>query len=330
MEKIKVILRKMREYHTGLLAVAAGWALLLYICLFLTECEYEIILSRLSFLPMVFSGVVMAGAAALTRWFLKAPWDSQRVWTVAGVFFGLPTVLAVLRYVTMDYLYDFTGVFLGGLGVALGCLAAVILAPIAGIVFGISYYAVRKRRTQGKDASRGGILFENVVNVLPILAVIICIVIFGGSLLSDFIYDLETTQRLARNEKFRKALYATTEANEAELSEKSYKLAMYTTVAREEEDALLLADTLSGEEMLVLKQGIADYLRYAEEYPLESDFKYETPDYDGARQRATCKYLFEISDANLGTYRDVYLILEYDVNGALVHMYCEDIWDYER
>ena len=186
-----------------------GWSFLVLWCSLFFDCD-RLIIEIPYWVAVPFT--VPLAALTLWTWYLyrRDPESAPRMWIFLGVNAIGPLVYNAVMLFLADYLYDYSGVFLGGLGQLVIRILLMGLCAVFLIAFGI-VWAVRRHRTrEGKELSESArevwADVKSVLNAVLFGALILTVLGLGISAAYQEIETRQSERHLSRISAFREEM----------------------------------------------------------------------------------------------------------------------------
>ena len=129
--------------------------------------EYNYLIFDIPYIAVVLGCVFILGASVFIYKMYHRDFSDKK-WMIIYLswFVFIPIVYNLILLILLDSLYDFSGVFLGGLGSFIYRLLVIAICVIALIIFFVVRFIVSKRHAKGKYADPEKIIIiKNVFNI---------------------------------------------------------------------------------------------------------------------------------------------------------------------
>ena len=277
--------------------------------------------------------VIMAISVLIYRYFHKDTSDIKRLWIYLSWFVFLPLIYNIaLCFIFDSTLYDYTGVFFGGLGQFIYRLIIIGICLVALVIFCIVRLIVRKRHEKGRfsDPEKTTLVKDHINLIVFIIGMLFAVVLAID--LGVIVYqEQKEEKRIQAVYDFRTEMLnklpdgydLTGIIDEAKLICMCVKFAYDGEIGIEEiekENGNLLRCTTVKKE--IAEKGLENYRRFTDEYQLDTCFHDGSSTYVMDPFKKIVYIGFDGSCTKSGERRICNFVCAYDENWNLTDVFC--------
>ncbi|MCR5797435.1 MAG: hypothetical protein K6G63_05905 [Eubacterium sp.] len=284
--------------------------------------------------PCIIAITIIVISVIVFRYYLGEATNRVRMWICLTWFVIFPTLtnfILINSDQLQDYLYDYTGVFLGGLGQFLYRFMALILCGITTVVFVIVRLIIRKRRIRGKTMTPEKVrCLKEHLHFGILVALAACFLIIVGAEIFNYV-DYKTggervlNDALFKNEMLEKANHRDLHIEDEVVNTTS----ILVSVARGDETGIKGRQDLeiSHFDMDLIEKKAREYENYLGQIRSENCHPtvLSSAFYDGELRKVFVDLVLVSSEAK--TDGDVFVTLIYDDTWGLSDIMCSNSYE---
>lgn len=316
---MKNVILFFRKIHLFLTALFCFWNYAVVASLILVAPRSHIYLRNVPWpiLLPIYPIFIVIGIMTI-QWFVRKPLEKFSFWMTLGWNFVLPIIWALFFVPTVDIFYEIGGGFMPGLevlGLAIGGAITGAIAIIGGIIFAIVGSIYKKRVMLSKEPSEKLRIAGDVLNILTLLLLILGVVAFLASLLSQPLNSVREKREEVMTNRFMQEIaeiHSETAVDDLQSESITYIVAMQ---CMEEKGFHILEDSeLDDITAQVFEEGYNRYKELAARYEVQKqvDFINSHAEYDYKNKTVAWCFELETIDRPASAYKDFWCKVVYD------------------
>ena len=251
-----------------------------------------------------------------------------------------PIAICLLQFLLVHFIYDFSGVFLGGLGLAIVSAFAVILCigalGVSFIAVCIKKYLAKKGKTIDKDRFT---VIKDIINIIGVIALVIAGVIYISIYSVEFVKEKKYEKLVEEKQAFMKEMDLKTPNGGVDLKNeaKVYCFSVEEMVNNPDYKKEIMEDDDPGRALYTnaskkaLINGMENFIEFSEDYAKTTDFyDYDNIFYDKDERLVYVGIEYGASDTKTHAGQNCYMVVVYDEKLNVKDIYCETYEDYFR